>query len=314
MQLKRKREGISPASITSFIERGPGNVAGRTRGLIIDPDDETNKTIFAGSASGGIWKTTDGGDNWTYISSDFPNLGTNTLAMSKANTNVIYAGTGEFFTQDVDGAGLFKSTDKGQSWTQVASPSEYPNFRNISRIVVDPNDENIVIATTLNSVWASTFSSSIFKTTDGGATWTQLLNSHTANSNISGRYDDIDYAPSDFNTLYVAVQGLGVIKSTDSGENWQATTGISNAGRIEITVSAINPNILWASAQGTNTGTGSDLYISKDAGETWNLVVNETQEDNIDFLGGQGWYDNIITAHPFEEEAVYVGGGQYVEV
>ena len=83
----------------SFIERGPGNIAGRTRALIIDPDDITYNTWFAGSASGGIWKTTDGGNNWSYISNDIPNLGTNSLAMSRANTQVIYAGTGEHFTE-----------------------------------------------------------------------------------------------------------------------------------------------------------------------------------------------------------------------
>ena len=309
-QLKRKRQGIIPASTDNgFVERGPGNVAGRTRGLLLDPDDTSGNTIFAGSASGGVWKTTNGGDDWEYISSDIPNLGTNTLAMSKANTNVIYAGTGEFFTRDIDGAGMFKSTDKGQSWQQIASPDDYPSFKNVSRIVVDPNDENIVIATTRNSVWASSLSSSIFKTTDGGATWTELLNSGTADSDLSGRYDDdIDYDPTDFNTLYVALNGKGVIKSTDGGQTWSdASEGMQPSGRVEITISPVDSSVIWASVQGNVTGTGSDMYISENGGETWAVLFNSSGTE-LNFLGGQGWYDNIVTPHPFDKSIVYVGG------
>ena len=113
----------------NFVERGPGNVAGRTRAFLIDPDDASGQTWFAGSASGGIWKTSDGGDNWEWISSDIPNLGTNTLAMAPSNSMVIYAGTGEHFVDEIDGSGLFKSSDKGATWTQVANPADYNDFR-----------------------------------------------------------------------------------------------------------------------------------------------------------------------------------------
>ena len=284
-----------------FVERGPGNVGGRTRALIADPDDPNQQTFFAGAASGGIWKTTNNGADWTYLSGDIPNLGTNTLAMAPSNTQVIYAGTGEHFTNDIDGAGMFKSTDKGNSWTQIASPSTYPDFKNVSRIVVDPADENTVIATTRSTVWGS-FRSSIYKTTDGGTTWTQL---RTATNE---RYDDIDYDPSNFNTLYVAIDGKGVIKSTDGGSTWSnASTGMSPGGRVEITVSPVNTNRIWASVEGNLSGSGSDLYVSNDGAQTWLLAVNESG-DNENFLGGQGWYDNIITAHPYDANKVYVGG------
>jgi len=286
----------------NFIERGPGNVAGRTRGLIIDPDDASGQTWYAGSASGGIWKTADGGANWDYISEDIPNLGTNTLAMAPSNTQVIYAGTGEHFTNDVDGAGLFKSTDKGNSWTQVASPSDFNDFKNVSRIIVNPDDENEVVVTSRNSLWEGRLEAAIYKTTDGGTTW-----SRTRSSTMQ-RYDDIDYDPSDFNTMYVAVQGFGVIKSTDGGESWfDSNTGMSPSGRVEITVSPVNSNRLWASVQGNVSGTGSDLYVSSDGSETWEIAT-KGDGNNEDFLGGQGWYDNIITAHPFDEDIVYVGG------
>jgi photosystem II stability/assembly factor-like uncharacterized protein len=229
-------------------------------------------------------------------------LGTNTLAMAPSNTNIIYAGTGEHFTNDIDGAGMFKSTDKGDSWTQIADPTDYPDFKNVSRIVVDPNDENVVIATTSDTRWDSGLEAAIYKTTDGGDTWTRLR------SSTSQRYDDIDYDPSDFNTLYVAINGTGVIKSTDGGETWaDASTGMSPVGRVEITVSPVNTNRIWASVEGTLSGSGSDLYVSSNGGDSWLLAVNESG-DNEDFLGGQGWYDNIITAHPYDENKVYTGG------
>ncbi len=304
--IKAKNRARSKPSVRTenlnFVERGPGNVAGRTRALIADPDDPDQLTFYAGSASGGIWKTTDKGASWEYISSDIPNLGTNTLAMAPSNTDVIYAGTGEHFTSDIDGSGMFKTIDRGLSWTQIADPSVYPDFKNVSRIVVDPNDENVVIATTSDTRWDAGLEAAIYKTTDGGDTWTRLK------SSTSQRYDDIDYDPSDFSTLYVAVAGSGVIKSTDGGATWNdASTGMSPEGRVEIAVSPANTNRIWASVQGSLSGVGSDLYVSDDGGSSWLLVVNDGGE-NEDFLGGQGWYDNIITAHPYDASKVYVGG------
>ncbi len=292
-----------------FIERGPGNVAGRTRAFIVDPDDTTGFTWYAGSASGGIWKTTNRGTKWEYLSKDIPNLGTNTLVMAPSNTQVIYAGTGEHFVISIDGAGMFKSTDKGKSWTQVANPSEFNDFKNVSRIIVDPDDENTVIATTRNSIWQGRMEAAIYKTTDGGKTWTRLLS-----SNID-RYDDIDYDPSNFNTLYVAINRKGVIKSEDGGVTWNdASEGMSPTGRVEITVSPVNTQKIWASVEGPlsqsrfSRSVKSDLYVSEDGAKSWKLVIKNNGAPNEDFLGGQGFYNNIITAHPLDENSVYVGG------
>ncbi|MEM9895575.1 MAG: T9SS type A sorting domain-containing protein [Bacteroidota bacterium] len=290
------------ASNFNFIERGPGNVAGRTRGLIVDPDDPARNTWLAGSASGGIWKTTDGGANWTFVSEDIPNLGTNTLAMSEANTSVYYAGTGEHFTRDIDGSGVFKSLDKGESWFQIADPATYPDLKTISRIIVNPSDENHVIITSRNSVWSSSLEGAIYRTFNGGDTWERVRTS------TFERYDDIVFDPSDFNILYVAIDEVGVIKSTDGGTTWEdATSGLVADGRIEIGISNVNTNRLWASVEGSLSGTGSDLFVTSDGGETWNLAVNG-EGANEDFLGGQGWFDNTVLPHPFDEDLVYVGG------
>jgi hypothetical protein len=112
-QMKSLSKGAGIQQLT-VVERGPGNVSGRTRGIIVDPDDPTRDTWFTGSVSGGIWKTTNAGTSWTNLTPDLPNLATSTLAMAESDHNIIYAGTGEgFFNVDqVDGSGIWKSTDK----------------------------------------------------------------------------------------------------------------------------------------------------------------------------------------------------------
>ena len=286
----------------NFIERGPSNVAGRTRAILVMPNDTTHSTWLAGSASGGIWKTNDAGQTWENKTKDLPNLGTNTLAHSLADINVIYAGTGEHFTSDIDGAGMFKSTDGGDSWIQIVDPNMLPDFKNVSRIIVDPNDENIVLATTRNTVWGDSLQAAIYKTIDGGENWKRVLSSDNL------RFDDIDFNPLNFNKQYVAVLGTGVLVSTDAGENWvMSNDGLLVTGRIELAVSPVDTNRIWASIQGSESGTGSDLFISLDGGKTWRLTI-EGNGDEIAFLGSQGWYDNIITAHPFDANIAYVGG------
>ena len=296
-----KRPALKSSMDFDFIERGPGNVAGRTRALLVLPSDPSKNTWLAASASGGIWKTTNKGESWEDKTADFPSLGTNTLAMSKSDPNVIYAGTGEHFTRDIDGIGLFKSLDEGETWTQIVAAGDYDAFRNISRIAVDPDDVNTVIVTSRNSVFEDSLRAAIYKTTDGGITW------DLKRFSTEERYDDIAVNPFDKNSIYVAVQGEGVIKSLDQGETWEdKSKGLQITGRIEIASSTLDSGYVWASAQGSRSGTGSDLYLSKDAGESWQLAVDE--DEAIHFLAGQGWYDNVIEPHPFSKNIAYVGG------
>ncbi len=308
-----KKGRTTKSNNVTFTERGPANVAGRTRAVLAFPSDPSLNTWLIGSVSGGIWKTTDGGSNWENMTSDLPNLGFSTLAHSAANENIVYAGTGEHFTNDIDGAGMFKSEDGGESWLQIVSPEQFPDFRNVSRIVVDPDDPEIVVATTRNSIWArivdedgvleNNLNAAIYKSTDGGSTWRRTL------SSTEDRYDHIVADPTDFNNLYVAIDNIKVIKSTDAGETWfDASVGLNPGGRAEIAISPVNPQRLFLSTQGRLTGTGSDLYVSSDGAASWQLASTIDADDNIHFLDGQGWFDNTIIAHPHNEDIVYVGG------
>ncbi len=306
-QVQRSKSAARSAASLTFDERGPGNVAGRTRAVIVDPDDASHNTWFAGSASGGIWKTTNAGQSWTSLTNDLPNLGTNALAMSPANTSVIYAGTGEPFSGgEVDGSGLFKSTDKGVSWTQIGNPATFPNFRNVTRVIVDPNNANVVLATAQSTVFAGGRTSSIFKSTDGGASWTET-------TTVSGSLEDLVYDPSNFSTMYAGWFGNGVLKSTDGGDTWtNSSSGLKLGQRIELAVSPVDPQRIWASVVGGESGSNSDLYISLDGASNWILLENE-DESTLDFLGSpttgnQGNYDNTVLPHPFDADVVYVGG------
>ena len=205
-----------------WIERGPGNVSGRVRGLIVDPDDPTGNTWFIGSVGGGIWKTIDAGENWTDLAPDLPSLAVSALAMAASNHNVIYAGTGEsMFSVDViNGNGIYKSIDKGQTWFHLSSTIGSLNFNNISRIIVDPNNENIILASTTSGRYRLAFAnkSGIFKSTDGGNTWREVYNEQLIGS--LGRVKkvlQIIETPGNFNVLYAGVDEKGILKSTDAG-------------------------------------------------------------------------------------------------
>ncbi|HKL41593.1 MAG TPA: hypothetical protein VJ962_03345, partial [Clostridia bacterium] len=277
---------------TEWTQRGPANVGGRTRGLIVDPDDPTHNTWYAGAATGGIWKTTDGGYNWTCLTDVFPNLSANTIAMAASNTQVLYAGTGESFPGGtyLVGNGIFKSTNKGESWTQLASTINNDYFDYINRLVVDPTDKDIVIAATEKG---------IMKSTDGGLQW------DTVYTNANG-VEDLVANPTDFNILYAGVNSYGILKSTDAGESWSISFDELVAGqRYELAVSPVDPNIIYASINISSTE--SCVYRSTNAGETW-LKFEDKYGNNKNYMGGQGEYDNIIQAHPYNKDIAFVAG------
>lgn len=277
--------------VLEFKERGPANVPGRTRALLVDPDDATKNTWFAGSAGGGVWKTTTGGNNWILLTPDLTNLATTVLAMAQSNHNVIYLGTGESFggLVAIHGNGIFKSTDRGITWNFLSSTS---SFDDVNRIAIDPVNENIVVAAT---------SAGILRSVNGGVSWTQVSNRNFI--------EDLRATPGNFNVQYASQNGIGIIKSTDAGLTWTlSNTGMNPSGRAEIAISPVNTNRIFASAQSNFSGTDSDLYVSNDAGATWSVVDVSINAVAVDFLGGQGWYDNTILCDPFNADLVYYGG------
>ena len=283
--VQRAKKSPNATGSLNWIQRGPANVSGRTRALIVDPDDATHNTWFAGAVSGGLWKTTDGGATWKILSNEFANI--SSMAMAASSHNVLYVGTGESFPGGTGmfGNGIWKSTDRGVSWLQLESTATNADFEFVNRLIVDPADENIVLAAT---------KSGVLKSTDGGLGWTKVYADHNV--------EDLVADPTSFNTLFGGVNSFGIIRSTDAGETWSASNeGIAAGVRYEIAVSPVDHNNVFVSASVSSTA--SRVYFSNDNGLTWK-IFNDAQN----FLSGQGDYDNAIAAHPYNADEVYVAG------
>jgi len=288
---KSSRKSSNPDA--EFISRGPGNVGGRTRAIAIDPDDNTHCTWIAGAASGGIWKTTDCGLTWTNIGKGLPNLSTNSIAQSASNPDVLYVGTGEVFAGNssfVRGDGIYKSTDRGQTWGLLNSTVDNTEYISVNRIAIDPsNSDNVVVAT----------NTGIYITEDGGTSWIQ-----TFDAPIGSSVQDLQVDPSDYKIQYAGVNSQGIYKSTDGGLTWnKSSTGISEGVRFEIAVAPSNTDVVYTSSF---VGETTILYYSEDKGANWVRVEDENY--NTNFLGGQGWYDNTIEVNPYNPYEVFVGG------
>ena len=284
-------KSLASTNAVTWVERGPANVGGRTRGIHIDPDDASKNTWFAASVGGGVWKTTDAGNSWELKTPDLPNLSMSYFGVSPANNDVIYVGTGEGFgnLDAIPGNGIFKSIDRGETWTQLASTVNNDSIF-VNRLVVDPTDENIVIAAT---------STGIFKSFDGGTSWTKVLSGNDVQDMVAN--------PLNFSTIYAARNGAGIFKSIDAGDSWiQSNDGIIGAGRMEIDIAPTDTNRLYVSAD-TPNGT---LFMSTNAGASWKEVVDVegSEYENVNWLGSQGWYDNCIVVHPYDENIVFYGG------
>ncbi len=234
--------------------------------------------------------------------------------MAMSNHNVIYVGTGEgFFNVDqIDGTGIWKTTDKGTTWMQLASTANNKEMQNITRLIVDPNDENTLLASATAGFYYVSGSyipsSGIFKSTDGGTSWNKVYDAG------DGYVEDLISNPDNFNTQYATVNAVfntpsldsKVIKSLDGGATWEdVSNGIGKVARMEIAMAPTDTSTLYFSAQGGTSG--SILYVSDDAAANW-YALSDTTGNDKDWLGGQGWYDNCIAVDPYNKNSVYVGG------
>jgi photosystem II stability/assembly factor-like uncharacterized protein len=308
--LAMRRSQARTQGAIEWTERGPGNVPGRTRALFNIPD-ASNNVWLAGSATGGIWKTTDGGASWSEKNSSLTALPISSFA-GTSDASTIYAGTGEYVSSifSAIGDGIFVSTNKGDTWSQLTSTHNNPDFEIVTRLIVDPADAGTIVATTVPSnINLQAKTSAIMRSTNGGTTWTKV-------KEITGQFEQIIATPGNFSVQYASQNAVGVWKSTDGGITWNlSNNGMYPTGRVEIAVSPVNGNKLFASAEGKISGAESDLYVSLDAGANWSLVDVKINNTTVDFLGidpakddSQGFYDNTALSDPFNENVLYFGG------
>ena len=293
-------KAMAAAAKTSTTElnwnmRGPGNVGGRTRPILVDPEDPLN-TWWAGSASGGLWKTNNRGNTWIPVTDHLPNLSVSSLTMAESNHDIIYMGTGEGFYNlgQVAGDGIFKSSDRGLTWEHLSATTADEDFRHVYRIAVDPTDPDIVTAAA---------GKSIFRTSNGGYSWTKV---YSGEKNIH----DLRAQPGNFDRQIAAPYSELALYSEDAGLTWQRATMYSPdiVGRTELTYSSADPNIAFAAAESGRIRV-PQLFRSEDGGLSWWPTVERPSHDYYpSWYSGLGWYANTIAVNPFRPTIVYAGG------
>src|SRR5215475_14508639 len=281
---------------------GPANMGGRTADVEGVPGD-TNIDYVA-TASGGLWKTTNGGVSWKPIFERQGTISIGDIALAPSNPEVVWVGTGESNTRNSVsfGDGVYKSTDGGKNWQHMGlKESEH-----ISAIVINPQNPDIVYIGALGHAFGPNEERGVFMTTDGGKTWTKTLyidNQHGVS--------DLEIDPTNPNILYAGMWSFerkpwthrsgdergGVYKSIDGGRTWnKLTNGLPKLmGRIGVRVAPSNPNVVYVIVE-SKDGT---LYRSDDRGENFRLVSKNTD------IVSRGFYYTRVRVDPTNENHIY---------
>ena len=269
-----------------------------------------NKIYYAGFAGGGIFKSEDGGISWHAISdSTFHSASCGAIAIAKSNPNVIYAGMGEVEMRGniSFGDGVYKSMDGGKSWKHLGLNETYA----IGEIAVHPQNENIVFVAAQGNIWKPNKDRGLYKTIDGGATWQIVLKGIDDSTGCI----DVKMDPLNPNIIYASMykagrtpyslnaggKGCGLYKSSDGGSTWKLISEnpgmpIGMNGKINITISSINNNNIWASVENKENG---GIYKSTDGGDTWSQLNSDLN------LLQRPWYFNNIYVDPKNENELH---------
>lgn len=284
---------------------GPAGMSGRV--TAIDVQLSNPDVMYAGTASGGLWKSTSGGIKWEPIFDKEATGSIGAVAIQQSNPSVIWVGTGEGNPRNSlnGGYGVYKSLDGGKSWKSMG----LEKTRHIHRIIIDPTDPNTVYVGAIGSPWGVHPERGVFKTTDGGTTWEKIL----FVNNKTGVADMV-MDPTNPNKIIVAMwehkrdpwffksggEGSGLYMTHDGGKNWKKLTeedGLPKGelGRIGITIATNKPNVVYALVEAKKNA----LYKSEDGGFKWKKVNDKND------IGNRPFYYSDIFVDPENENRVY---------
>ncbi|MFY0603411.1 MAG: hypothetical protein JXQ93_05645 [Flavobacteriaceae bacterium] len=284
---------------------GPGGMSGRVTAIDVVQSD--TDIMYVGTASGGLWKSTSGGIKWAPVFDKEVTASVGAVAIQQSNPSVIWVGTGEGNPRNSlnGGYGIFKSLDGGKSWKSMG----LKNTRHIHRIIVDPTNPNTVYVGAIGSPWGEHKERGVYKTTDGGKTWKQVLY-----NNIKTGAADLIMDPSNPNKLIAAMwehkrdpwffksggKGSGMYITHDGGENWKKITDKEgfpkgDLGRIGMAISRSNPNVIYALVEAKKNA----LYKSEDGGFKWKKINDKRG------IGNRPFYYSEIYVDPQNENRLY---------
>ena len=284
---------------------GPGGMSGRVTS--IDVVESNPDIIYAGTASGGIWKSTSGGIKWEPIFEKELTASIGAIAIQQSNPSVIWAGTGEGNPRNSlnGGFGIYKSLDAGKTWKAMG----LEKTRHIHRVIIDPTNPEVVYAGAIGSPWGEHKERGVYKTTDGGKTWKQILF-----TNIKSGTGDLIMDPKNPNKLIAAMwehkrdpwffksggEGSGLYITHDGGENWKKITekeGFSKGdlGRIGVAIAPSNPDVIYALVEAKKNA----LYKSEDGGFKWKKINDKPG------IGNRPFYYSEIYVDPQNENRLY---------
>ena len=288
---RQHQAGNAGRDVPVWTNLGPVNIAGRCTPIAIDPSDHNR--MMVGSASGGLWISTNAGASWEPVDDNLPSLAVGAILFDPNDPNTVYIGTGEgnFSGDAVFGVGVLRSTDAGLTWNVYGSGLDWGlgDGKAVEKLVMNPVAGTLIAATTAG----------VYRLVDG--TWTQTLAGTATGLLRHPGFPDLFYC-----ALGRTGGGAanGVYKSTDDGQTWtELTNGFPTShGRLDIAICDSQPDIIYAGVSNQG-GALLGIYKTTDGGESWALAY-----DTDNHYSSQGWYDLVIAVDPSNPDIVYSGG------
>ena len=292
---------------------GPAEMGGRTVDIAAIPGDPS--TVYFATASGGLWRTTNHGVTWSSIFEDGGTLSLGAVTLAPSDPNVVYLGAGENNPRNSTsiGDGVYRSTDRGDSWTHIG----LTNTERIGRIRVHPTDSDVVYVAAMGHAWGPNEERGVFRSIDGGDSWEKVL---YVDENTGAA--DLAMDPTNPRVLYAAMYdyrrrpyhyrsggpGSGLYRSTDAGTTWTRLNDgapdnglpAGDLGRIGVAVAASDPEIVYALIESNDDGV---LWKSEDRGSTWSVVSEQAS------LNSRPFYYSDLRVDPTDANRLFAVSG-----